>query len=180
MSCDLSLIPGGKFLHMHSSFSLLLSYVFVCSHVCVSLWDLPLVILCSSISVCHRAAASVWTDHSKTGRKEGEREKCVSLSVFLCANLCWWWFILWMCIFERCSVFCLYLICPFSSLSPPLFILSFSLLVSPCLYPISSQESLFPHYSLNQHTPTCQLVCVRVWACPLSKVVKYSKDRDLF
>lgn len=80
---------------------------------------------------------------------------CVSKPVWLML-ICWWWLILQMCIHERCSVFCL-----LSFFSPPLFIFFSPSFVSPFLHPISFHEPLlFPQCSLNQHTSTCQPVCV--------------------
>ena len=143
--------------------------VCVCVCVCKPAGYLGLVILCSSISVCQRAAASVWSDHSKTHRKQRKREEyvyvCVCVRALVCPGISrWWWIILWICIFKRWRVFCLRLIChfPFFSSSPhPLilctcFSLSISYIISGIIIPPLKSE---PTHS---HLAPCAWACVCV------------------
>lgn len=156
--CKLSCIT----LHKGWLFALQLHCSRVCIYTCVCLCaglgfsdSLLIYFQTEAESICFCLSWSF-----KDGHREGEGVwKCVCLCVHVCPNLCgscWWWLILQMCIHERCSVFCL-----LSFFSPPLFIFFSPSFVSPFLHPISFHEPLlFPQCSLNQHTSTCQPVCV--------------------
>lgn len=117
------------------------------------------------ISPCLPESICLCLSWSLKERQERRRQREVCGCVFvagLCGS-CWWWLISRMRIFERCSVFCLYLICSSASFSSSFYLLFLSTCVSLRISFIISRIIIPPLLSEPTHSHLPAWVCARAY-----------------